>query len=72
LICTTGNGKQGFGQLMFEDYVYIQTDDAIQIRNKVETSTGSTFNFDNMVNNGNLKNYLNVEITKISDNDITT
>ena len=55
------------GNLHFEDYLYIPSGHKIQIRNKLDING---LDFNDTRPESNLNNYLNVEITRISGEDI--
>jgi len=55
------------GNLHFEDYLYIPSGHKIQIRNKLDVNG---LDFNDTRPESNLNNYLNVEITRISGEDI--
>tara|TARA_R110000822_G_scaffold48935_3_gene128580 strand:- start:458 stop:2125 length:1668 start_codon:yes stop_codon:yes gene_type:complete len=62
---TRNNTDGGHQSVTFEDYIYLESGDSIQVRHKLET-TGDR-NFNNTLPAANIDNYLNVQIERIYD-----
>ena len=60
---TRNNTDGGHQSVSFEDYIYLESGDTIQIRHKLET-TGDR-NFNNTLPAANIDNYLNAQIERI-------
>ena len=58
-------GDGGHGSSTFEDYIYLETNNTIQVRHKLETTVDRLF--DNTLPSNNIDNYLNITIERIYD-----
>ena len=63
------NSDGAHGNVTFEDYLYITSGEKIEVENKLDFNDTD---FNDQLPVGSLKNYLNVTITKISDQNIYT
>lgn len=64
----TRNSSDGaFGNISFEDYIYISSGTVIQVRTKLDTDNR---NFDNTLTNTQMECYCNLQIERIAETDI--
>ena len=61
----TGDGAHG--SVTFEDYIYLESGDAISSHHKLETDADTNFN--NTLDAANIDNYLNITIERLYDED---
>ena len=61
----TRNSSDGaFGNINFEDYIYIASGDVLQVRHKLDTNNR---NFDDQLNNTQMECYCNLQIERIAE-----
>jgi len=65
---TRNNTDGAHASITFEDYIYISAGTEVRVRNKVDTDD---LGFNNEVNEDNVENYLNIQIERIAETDIT-
>jgi hypothetical protein len=64
---TRNNSDAAFGNISFEDYIYIASGTAIQVRTKLDTDNRS---FDNTLSNSQMECFCNLQIERIAETNI--